>query len=349
MSKQMGRLGGARIARRRGAMSVHFFLCVLGMLWAGVEEASGRVCRAQGTERTLIELNADVRSRVAGVGKGGTSLYDGTARIRASLAPGLTLNLYGGHRYGNFLPQQATLEKQLGANRLQAGLVRLPFGIYNTQETYASGLIDYPLGRGDYGYNSVDWGAPGVAWSGGSSLVQIETAYFNGRASGVFGNSNPVGGASARVQTYMQGVILGASHWSGYTVAGYDGPPQRQNVHLNGLDWRYTRPHLLIRGEYLFGSFSSDYMHGAYLDMYYHLPKYGKFTLVSRLEALKPGGADPTRKQLTLGLRYAMTPQWTLSANWRHGIGSHNYDASWQPYASRGGDLLFQAYHKTHF
>ena len=189
---------------QNGGLRALLFLFLSGVAWAGVMVTGARSCRAQGAERPLVELTADMRSRVAGIGKGGASLYDSAARLRASLAPGLLLNVYGGHRYGSFLPQQVTLEKQAGANRVQAGLVRLPFGIYNTQETYASGLIDYPLARGDYGYNSVDWGAPGVAWSGGSSQVQIETAYFNGRASGVFGNSNPVGGASGRVQAYVQ-------------------------------------------------------------------------------------------------------------------------------------------------
>ena len=62
--------------------------------------------------------------------------------------------------------------------RVQAGLVRLPFGIYDPRETYASGLIDYPMPRGDYYYHSVDWGAPGVAWSGGPAHLQIEAAGF---------------------------------------------------------------------------------------------------------------------------------------------------------------------------
>ncbi len=76
---------------------------------------------------------------------------------------------YGTHAEGFTAVQQASVEKEWGgtAGRAQAGLVRLPFGIHDTRETYASGLIDYPLARGDYFYHSLDWGAPGVAWSGG--------------------------------------------------------------------------------------------------------------------------------------------------------------------------------------
>ena len=74
------------------------------------------------------------------------------------------------------------MEKELSGQRLRAGIVQIPFGISDTRETYASGIIDYPMARGDYGYNSVDWGAPGVSWLGGSPNLQIEAAEI-GRAS----------------------------------------------------------------------------------------------------------------------------------------------------------------------
>ncbi len=299
-------------------------------------------------ERPVVELNTDIRSRVAGVGKSGTGLYDASARLTAGLAPGLRLNIYGNRRYGNLLPQQATLEKQWGPQRLQAGMVRLPFGIYDTRETYASGLIDYPMPRSDYFFNSVDWGAPGIAFSGGSPTVQLEAAYFNGRSSGLWGNANPVGGAAFRAQTYVKGVILGVSRWDGFSVTQYN-KDTRQNVHVTGLDWRFTQPHLLVRGEFLLGSFGNDHANGSYVDVYYHLPKYAKFTLVGRLEYLKPGQADPTGRQITLGLRYAATPQWIFSVNWRKNNGENFYKPSWTPLAGRSGDWLFQAYHKLHF
>ena len=300
------------------------------------------------TERPTVELTSDIRSRVAGAGKSGTGLYDSSARITAGLAPGLRLNLYGNRRYGNLLPQQATLEKQWGQQRLQAGMVRLPFGIYDTRETYASGLIDYPLPRSDYFFNSVDWGAPGVAFSSGSSNVQVEGAYFNGRSSGLWGNANPVGGTALRAQTYVKGVILGVSRWDGFSVVQYN-KDTRQDVHVTGVDWRFTQPHLLVRGEFLLGKFGPDSMNGGYVDVYYHLPKYAKWTLAGRVEYLKPGVNDATGQQLTLGIRYAATPQWILSVNWRKNNGEHFYKPSWTPLAGRSGDWLFQAYHKLHF
>lgn len=328
---------------RRGR-AVYFQL--LWLMLTGLMGSTG-ICRAQ-IERPSVELNTDIRSRVAGVGKSGTGLYDASARLTAALAPGLRLNIYGNRRYGNLLPQQATLEKQWGLQRLQAGIVRIPFGIYDTRETYASGLIDYPLPRSDYAYNSVDWGAPGVAWSGGSATAQVEAAYFNGRATGLWGNANPVGGIALRAQTYIKGLILGVSRWDGFSVTEL-GKPQRQDIHETGLDWRFTRPHLLVRGEFLFGSFGDDHTTGSYVDVYYHLPKFAKWTLVGRVETLKPGGDDPTGHQLTLGARYAATPQWIFSLNWRKNNGENFYKPSWTPVAGRSGDWLFQAYHKLHF
>jgi hypothetical protein len=303
-----------------------------------------RAGRAQDDEHPSVELDADMRSRVAGVGGSRTALYNGAVQINAELADELNLEIAGGRQYGNFLPQQVALEKQWGANRAQVGLVRLPFGIYDTRETYASGLIDYPIPRSGYRYHSVDWGVPGVSWSGGTPRLQVETALFNGRSSGQWGNQNPVGGGAARLQTYVGGLILGFSRWDGYANTGRD----HQNIHMNGVDVRWTRPHLLIRGEYLFGNFSADNAHGAYLDIYYHLPKYQKITLVGRLETLKPGADDPASRQVTLGARYALTNQWILSVNWRRNNGSSAYRPSWTPFAGGSGDFLFQAYYKLH-
>ncbi len=90
-------------------------------------------------------------------------------------------------------------------------------------------------------------------------------------------------------------------------------------------------------------------MYGWYLDIYYHLPKYEKFTLVARLEALTPGKDDPVGKQVTLGVRYTADAHWIFSLHWRRNNGSSSYKPSWTPYAGRSGDFLFQVYRKFRF
>src|SRR5262249_45378443 len=157
---------------------------------------------------------------------------------------------------GDVVVQQATIEKEWASQRVQLGMIRLPFGIYDYRETYASGLIDYPMPRVDYGLNAVDWGVPGAKWSGGPPAFQLEAAAFNGSSYGVWINIANVNGAAFRVKIYIHDLILGASRWDGYLrlpVFGPSGPMgfKHRDVHINGLDIRYTRPHLLVRGELL--------------------------------------------------------------------------------------------------
>lgn len=307
-------------------------------------------CLAQANKPLTMEIDVDLRTRMAAVGRWDTRFYSDTFGLRSNLKSGWGFNLTGKQEWGSFLAQQATVEKQWSSQRLQLGLVRLPFGIYDTRETYGSGLIDYPLMRGDFAFVGVNWAVPGAMWSGGSPSLQWELAQFNGRSSGIWGNANLVGGTALRLQTYVKGVILGASHWSGFSNSPSWAPDGgHQDMHMNGLDLRLTRPHLLIRGEYLFGSVADDTMHGGYLDIYYHLPKFAKWTLVGRGEALSPGDNYGTFRQVTLGVRYAVAPQWTLSVNWRRNNRASAYKTSWTPYAGRQGDFLVQLYRKFTF
>jgi|GEM_PF-1472229 len=317
------------------------------LLWMSVAILVSAVgsSHAQPSGQPAIELDFDFQARLAAVGNSSSSLHSSTVQLTDAFNSSWKVNLYGADRRGVFLAQQASVEKQWGNQRLQGGIIRLPFGIYDLQETYATGLIDYPMARSDYRLNSVTWGVPGIAWSGGSPNLQVEAAGFNGRSAGVWSNPNIVGGEALRVQTYSKGLILGASHWDGYMQFGPDTSPHR-GVSVSGLDVRYTRPHLLLRGEYLAGRLSGLQMHGWYLDAYYHLPKYAKFTLVGRLEELKPGSDLPRGQQVTLGVRYTAAPDWIFSVNWRKNNGESMYEYSWTPPAGKGGDFLFQVYHK---
>lgn len=340
-------------------MSLQTTFCALIVCLVGLPDAS----RAQ-TLKPTVDLHFDFRTRVAAGGKSRSGLYNAVLRSKVGLGSGWEAEFSGARKSSyllalegssDFIVQQATLEKDWGPHRLQGGITRLPFGIYDYRETYASGLIDYPMPRLDYALNGVDWGVPGVKWTGGNSRLQMEAAGFAGDASGVWGNIHRLGGGAVRVQTYLHDLILGGSYWDGYldvpvTTGGYAGAfsrnVQRQDVRLNGLDIRYTRPHLLLRGEFLFGVLGGKRMKGWYLDAYYHLPKYEKWTLVARLESLRPGAALNYGRQVTLGIRYASAPEWTFAVNWRRNNMDAAYPFSWTPYAGHGGNFFVQVYHK---
>ena len=309
---------------------------ILGIPFAGHAQAPSAVS----------ELDLDLRARVAAVGASGSRLYTTSLRTQHTLAPGLRVQFYGTQRYRLYGVQQATIEKEWGGNAGlgQAGIVRLPFGIYNPRETYGSGLIDYPLARGDYAYHSVDWAVPGVAWTGGPANLQVEAAGFSGRGTEIWDNTGEVRGGAARAQTFAGDAIFGLSRWDG---AMQNGPTSTriQPVHMTGLDLRYTKTQLLLRGEYLFGTLSGSQMTGWYMDAYYRLPQQERWSLVGRVEALKPGTNLAEGHQLTLGVRDIASRDWTLALNWRRNNGP-GYGQYWTPSASKGGDVLLQAYHR---
>lgn len=305
----------------------------------------GRLGHAQSLTPTSVELDIDTRAHIAAVGPSGVSLHSTALRVVTGLGPGLRFVAYGTHQYGASSLQQSLVEKDWGANRLQVGLVRLPFGIYDVRETYATGLIDYPMPRGDYAYNSVDWGVPGVEWAANTDRLQIEAAVFGGRSQGIWDTEHTVRGGAARVQAYTNDLIVGVSRWDG-ALEVLPGSHQIAPTHITGLDARYTRPHLLLRGEYIVGELGGDHEWGWYTDAYYHLPGLAKWTATGRLEALKPEATAGTGRQTTLGLRYVASPEWTLVANWRRNAIVGKYQPSWAANAGKDTGVFLQVYRK---
>ncbi len=324
-------------------------------VWAWVLTSMSVLSQAQGytaaTGQPSFELNFDLRSRISSTTTPRISLDSNTLRMQSNFAPGWRLDLEGGHYggdllahpvMGNFLAHQASVEREWGAQRLQLGVVRIPFGIYDTRETYASGLIDYPMVRTNWGWYSVNWGAPGFKWTGGGPALQWEASAFSGRGAGDWNNDNNMGGGAIRAQSYVHGMVLGVSRWDGFVNSN-----GKQQIHLTGLDMRLTRPHWIMKGEFLFGAMGNNTMHGYYVDFSYHVPRVAPVTLVARIEDMKGTLADPAAKQWTLGVRYTAGPGWILAANWRKNnfIEAH----SWAPASGKGGDVYFQVYRSIRF
>lgn len=305
-------------------------------------------CTAQfGLDWARLELHLDARTLTTQGTPANTELYSWAFRLQTDVAREWRTEVYGVRKYDEFLFHEAHLSRQSGSNRIQIGLVRLPFGIYDHQETYATGLIDYPAPRVDYAFNSVDWGVSGIKWQGHRENWQWELAAFEGSGSGTWNNQDHVGGAAVRLQAYWKDLIVGISRWDGY----YNRPVMgrtRHNVHVNGLDFRFTRPHLIVRGEYLFG-LVGEKTRGWYIDFYYRLPKYERWTFVARLEELKPRPNVAAGEQITLGVRYVMPENWVFAVNWRRNDGFPNRWFSWTQPSGKGGEWLFQVYRKMVF
>lgn len=314
------------------------------------------VARAQELKPYSLQFNTDLRARIGSTGASKATAYDNAVGLGLRLAPGWQFRYTGGQQNANgltgyggifnkFVTQEAALERQWASGlRMELGIVRLPFGLYDNREMYAAGIIDYPLLRGDYALQSVNWGVPGIRIGGGSPRLQGELAVFGGQSAGMWNNLNNTRGVAGRIQVYQGNLILGVSHWNGSQSVSRRNPGER-GTQVTGLDMRYTLPHLLLRGEYLAGNLGGERADGWYLDFYYHLPKYEKFTFVGRVEEFRPKSNSGIGKQWTLGLRYTLNSDWILALNWRRNNGIP-YSGTWTPPTTRSGDLFFQVYHK---
>lgn len=338
--------------RKLGGMNLHLFAASAALLLGGMGGAQAQY--SDGT--THVQLNLDTRARVASGTTGQGGLYGSGLSLKSRLGSGLSLNYWGaqnnhaaifgtGGRFNSFITQEATLQKDWKDQQLQLGIIRMPFGLSNFSEMYASGVIDYPLIRGEYQTMGVNWGVPGIRFNGGSPNLRIEAAAFGGQGAGVWGNMDNLSGASFRVQGYYKDFIVGLSRWDG-TMSAKFGHPTRGGVHFTGVDLRYTRPHLLVRGEYLFGQMSDEHPQGGYVDIYYHLPKYHRWTLVARMENFRAALDDSWMNQWTLGFRYTMSRDWVFALNWRTNNGRNYGYNTWTPGTAGSGDVLFQVYRK---
>jgi hypothetical protein len=294
------------------------------------------------------ELDFDLRSRTVSTGQSSAEVYSVGARAAAQISTHYRASVFAQRINDVNLIQEAVLETDAAGGRLQAGMIRLPFGIYDTRETYASGLINYPLLRSGYEQNSFDWGVPGVKWIGGSPGLQVEAAGFDGVGSGVLNSRNYAGGGAVRVQTYLRNLVLGASRWDGY-LSDDDTYGDRAVVQMSGVDWRYTFPQVIVRGEYAVGRLARDWMHGWYTDIYYRLPGLGKWTVVGRVEEVKPASDEAGERQITTGVRYIVAPDWDLSVNWVNNNGASVIGDGWLRRSKHAGDWYFQVYHTIGF
>src|SRR5438874_35462 len=114
--------------------------------------ASAALCQAQERETPSLHFDWDLRSMPVANNKERFGLYSGSSRLKAGLDRGWNIDFVGARKdrglfilrgSSDVVVQQATIEKEWASQRLQLGMVRLPFGIYDYQETYSSGLIDY--------------------------------------------------------------------------------------------------------------------------------------------------------------------------------------------------------------
>ncbi len=206
------------------------------------------------------------------------------------------------------------LEWGSARSRLLLGRFQIPFGIYNRSELYYSGLINPPfvkyypqegplLGRSEHG----------AAFVRAVGLWQIEAALF--AQDGGLSTLVPSGGeGSIRLQRFMGPLIVGVSGLRGHGYAPPEG--RREAAWFTGIDVRYSRPQLVLRGEWITGSVPGASPHGLYVDLLYHPVRLHDFTFVGRTERVRGApNNDVTYYRQTIGFKWDLGRGTTLAIN----------------------------------
>ncbi|MFM7321208.1 MAG: hypothetical protein ACKO5K_06760, partial [Armatimonadota bacterium] len=172
---------------------------------------------------------------------------------------------------------------------------------------------------------------------------QFEGAAYSGRSTDVWNDNQVKQGFSGRVQWYpAPGVIVGFSRVSD------DQRRQRRPTYfvngLEGIDIRIARPYWMLRGEAIRGTIDGRAYTGAYLDAYHRLPGLQDWTATARIEQLHPDPRYRSARQLTLGVRWTVTPEWSLTLNWRANDIYGRYPRTWVQQSGPQGDFIFQVY-----
>lgn len=205
-------------------------------------------------------------------------------------------------------------EWEAGPQRLRLGKFQIPFGISNRSELYYVGLVYDPLIR-YYPFEGphLEDSASGMAYLRSVGPWQVEAALF-GHGSDAQALL-PAGNEGAlRVQRYMGSLILGLNavraHAQGRNLE------YRPEGHFFGVDFRFSRPSLILRGEIVAGGVPGGSPRGFYLDALYHSVRLGSVTLVGRTEAVRgqPEHGGLYQRE-TIGLKWEVTSGVAVALN----------------------------------
>ena len=223
------------------------------------------------------------------------------------------------------------LQLDRSGSRWRLGRLRAAFGQSDWDDNYYSGLVNMPLMR-------VTMFAPGFMLSRFDSGLEFrggggELEYHAGLVDAASGRNQILperpNHLLARVQTFQVGAIIGLSALTGPSAVGTE---------LLNLDWRWSSPQWIVRGELLRGRARRQPARGFFVDAYFRPLRQSRTTLLARLESssnmpgfnVAPGsGYDdpgsvpesaPDSRMATGGIKHSLTRDITLSVT--HGWGN---------------------------
>jgi hypothetical protein len=242
-------------------------------------------------------------------------LYEARGALFLPLGRHVEIYTDSGERDNHGVIDELFAAYEAGATRLRLGRFFLPIGIHSRSELYYTGFVELPLLKyyplnGFVAFRSEQ----GLTVEGGPSWLRYEVAILGGTGSQVALGLDRPEDLSVRLQGYAGRLILGLNGYAGTTqtfgMAGAPGP--RRASRLAGLDWRYSAPQWIARGEWWVGSVGDRHPSGGYLDLIYHPTALPPWTFVGRLEQIRQG---KTLRRQTIGTRYVPARGWTLQLN----------------------------------
>jgi hypothetical protein len=168
---------------------------------------------------------------------------------------------------------------------VRGGRFRTPFGIHGASDHAYTGFLRAPLVRyeGYWALTSTQF-EHGVNVMAGTPWIQAEVTVGRPGDAGEEYTRRKGMDTVLRAQGYYGALVVGVSHIRSQT---YELPYATGEMIFTGIDARWMRGGIQLRGEWLFGQ-PWDEMRtvGGYLDAIVHRPFMGPVTLVGRVEAL---------------------------------------------------------------
>mgnify|MGYP003342635706 CR=1 FL=1 len=116
-----------------------------------------------------------------------------------------------------------------------------------------------------------------------------------------------------RIQTEQRGALIG---FNAIRRVTRDDPDHSVAY---GVDWRWARPNLIIRGEAVRAYGLDAPQQGFYCDAFYRPVGSTSTRFVARLEGYGPAGKKLEKTVATIGIRQVLSPNFTVSANYATG------------------------------
>jgi hypothetical protein len=201
---------------------------------------------------------------------------------------------------------------------VRAGRYRVPFGISGGSDYSYSGFLRAPLVR--YGSN---WALSNTFLEAGADVLvgmpsfDVETSLGRPHDQSPIGERRPAGlDVVLHGQAYYGSAIIGVSTLR--TRPSMSGPFVSGNMVFHGIDGRWMRGGVEVRGEWIFGRpFDGVTTAGGYLDVLVHRLRMGPVTGVGRIERLDyaAGAYSSYPRRATVGAKVRLTTALTGQVN----------------------------------